>query len=210
MFIFFILVPALFLAAKTDLKLIAAAKGLVNSLTGNTNFTSLQTKVTAFAQLIDEFGTAVEEVKHAPAGASAKKNMLRDKLEFMFTSLADDIKEISNNDIAIYESSSLQYKQAPQKVKVVEIPKEFSVVPVTQAGTVTIKFLAQAGAVNNEVWVRKQGDTSFTMFEVLPSAGRGVKLEGLDSKVDYEFKVRSISRNGLYSMFTEIIKVAVY
>ncbi len=202
-----ILVASLKLQRKRDSELLIYAHTIANSLDGNTNFPGVQPKVAGLVAQADRYETALDNVKHGPAGSAAIKNEERQILSNLLREICNDCIVEANGDATRFQTSGFSLRSTPVKHPVLPAPEEFAVFTETVPGRVTVRFKKVAGALTYELWAAPVGEAMQKITTLTNS--RGSLINNLQSGTMWQFKLRGLGVQNVLGAFSETVEVPV-
>jgi hypothetical protein len=202
-----VLVASLGLRKKRDSELLIYVQTIVNTLKDNPNFPGVQTELLAVKAQADIYELALNKVKHGPAGAAELKNQERATLENMMRELSNNCLTEAAGDAAKFLSSGFSLKRTPVKHEVLPAPTEFAVFTQTIPGQVVVRFSKVAGGLTYELWASKVGEAMKHIATLTDS--RSSYIYNLESRTNWQFKLRAIGAKGLEGAFSETVEVPV-
>ncbi|RWU03946.1 fibronectin type III domain-containing protein [Pedobacter chitinilyticus] len=178
------------LSKYNDSELVGKAQLITSSLTNNVYFPTPDPSLAAIKAATDDLEVAIVLAKEAPTKANIMdRDSKREILTGLLMQLSLYVKYTAKDDGKILATSGFSLTKAPEPVGVLAKPQNFVVEP-SDIGTVKLSVKTIDNARGYQFENRKKGAEK---WDVVVDTKSKIIITGLESGVQYEFRVTGIS-----------------
>jgi hypothetical protein len=175
-----------------DAELEQKAQHIVQSLTGNSNFSTPNPSLADVQTAINKYGDALSKAVDGSKQDTAVKNQARADLESLLHDLGLYVQLTGKDDPSIILSSGFDISKTPSPVGILPKPNGFSVSPSASKGSIDLSTNAINGAKTYQYEYTDAPISAASIWHVVTNTSTAVTINNLQSGKEYAFRVAGV------------------
>ncbi len=186
------------------------AKNVINLMTEDPQFSTLEAGVTTLKDCCDVYSQALIKSMDGGRIATIHKDRAKKKLDYQLTYVARLVELLANKNESIIIAAGFNIRQPKKTYTSVDIPTIVKLVNEEARGIVSLKLSKVEGAylyhIEKRIKIEGQADdASWRLNDDYHTTTLKTKLKGHESGSCYEWRCRAIGKSGLISGWSAVV-----